>query len=557
VSAQILDFCRHIAGSSGITAACLCGGYALGVLETNATMEVLLVIRGFPPRLMNYVKVVDGRNLVVFAVDKWVFERDVDRGFLGEALAGVLIFPYIALLNEYYLHAQEVKLKKRLVLELLENIVLSFSELSYEIHIEPKYFMYEAMLNRVRVFPPLAYSLSNFMHGSEYEKKAEFVLCGYLEALKQLEAEGTIKVAEGYVRIPKKFVEQNRNPRVRFINISKSAPRTLFTSLLAIFPQILSFLSQNMEAFLKFQNSEGKKETDGVRYLADSRKYLYVPTARGLVSLSEKVDIEAFAQRVLSAGSNSKIEVEEIGGVLNDVYLIKTFSNGTEKKALVKRFKDWSSFKWFPLTLWSIGTRTFAVLGQSRLEKECTINKLLLSEGFNVPKVLFVSHNERLLIMEYIEGENLDKTIKRIAKLKSQDKVEKELTVLMRVGELFAKVHAVNVSLGDTKPENVIVDKNGEIYFLDFEQASRNGDKVWDTAEFLYYSGHYLPPLYGNRQAELIAKAFLRGYLKAGGDINVIKKAANAKYTRVFSVFTFPSVMFAISNVCRNAETFR
>ena len=520
-------------------------------------MEVLLVIRGFPPRLMNYVKVVDGRNLVVFAVDKWVFERDVDRGFLGEALAGVLIFPYIALLNEYYLHAQEVKLKKRLVLELLENIVLSFSELSYEIHIEPKYFMYEAMLNRVRVFPPLAYSLSNFMHGSGHGKKAEFVLCGYLEALKQLEAEGTIKVAEGYVRIPKKFVEQNRNPRVRFINISKSAPRTLFTSLLAIFPQILSFLSQNMEAFLKFQNSEGKKETDGVRYLADSRKYLYVPTARGLVSLSEKVDIEAFAQRVLSAGSNSKIEVEEIGGVLNDVYLIKTFSNGTEKKALVKRFKDWSSFKWFPLTLWSIGTRTFAVLGQSRLEKECTINKLLLSEGFNVPKVLFVSHNERLLIMEYIEGENLDKTIKRIAKLKSQDKVEKELNVLTRVGELFAKVHAVNVSLGDTKPENVIVDKNGEIYFLDFEQASRNGDKVWDTAEFLYYSGHYLPPLYGNRQAELIAKAFLRGYLKAGGDINVIKKAANAKYTRVFSVFTFPSVMFAISNACRNAETFR
>ncbi len=557
VSTQILDFCRHIAGSSEITAASLCGGCTLGVLETYTTIEVLLVIRDFQPRLMNYVKVVDERNVVVFAVDKWVFERDVERGFLGEALAGVLIFPYITLLNENYLHVQEVKLKKRLALELLENIVLSFPELSYEIHIEPQYFMYEAMLNRVRVFPPLAYSLSNFMHGSEREKKAEFVLRGYLEALKQLETEGKIEVSKGYVRIPKKFVEENRNPRVRFINISKSAPRTLFTSLLAIFPQMLNFFSQNTEAFLRFQNSTSKRERDVNRHLADPQKYLYVPTARGLISLAEKMDIEAFARKVLSAGKGSKVEIEEIGGVLNDVYLIKTFSDSTEKKALVKRFKDWSSFKWFPLTLWSIGARTFTVLGRSRLERECAINEVLLSQGFNVPKILFVSHNERLLFMEYIEGESLDKAIKRIAKLRSKDKVEKELNILMKVGEIFAKIHAINVSLGDTKPENVMVDKNGEVYFLDFEQASRSGDKVWDVAEFLYYSGHYLPPLYGNRQAELIAKAFVSGYLNAGGDINVIKKAGNAKYTRVFSVFTFPLIMFAISNVCRNTETVR
>lgn len=557
VSEQILDFCRHIAGSSEITATCLYGGYALGALETNKTIEALLVIRDFQPRLMNYVKVVDERNVVVFAVDKWVFERDVERGFLGEALAGALIFPYITLLNEHYLHVQEVKLKKRLVLELLENIVLSFSELSYEIHIEPQYFMYEAMLNRVRVFPPLAYSLSNFMHGSEQKKKAEFVLRGYLEALKQLEAESEIKFSEGYVRIPKKFVEENRNPRVRLINISKSAPRALFTSLLAIFPQMLNFFSQNAEAFLKFQNSARKKERDVARHLVDPQKYLYVPTAHGLVSLAEKIDIEAFARKVLSAGKGSKVEIEEIGGVLNDVYLIKTFSDSTEKKALVKRFKDWSSFKWFPLTLWSIGARTFAVLGRSRLERECAINELLLSQGFNVPRILFVSHNKRLLFMEYIEGESLDKAIKRIAKLRSEDEVEKELNVLMKTGEIFARIHAINVSLGDTKPENVIVDKNGEIYFLDFEQASRGGDKVWDIAEFLYYSGHYLPPFYGNRQAELIAKAFVGGYLKAGGNINFIKKAGKPKYTRVFSIFTFPPVMFTISNVCRNAEKLR
>ena len=163
LSEQILNFCRHIAGSCQITAACLCDDYALGLSNTKTAVEVLLVIRGFQPRLMNYLKVFDERNIIVFAVDEWIFERDVDRGFLGEALAGGLIFPYKPLLNEVYLHAQEVKLKKRLTLELLENLVLDFPELSYEIHIKPEYFMYETMLSRTRLFPPMIYNLLNFM----------------------------------------------------------------------------------------------------------------------------------------------------------------------------------------------------------------------------------------------------------------------------------------------------------------------------------------------------------------------------------------------------------
>jgi tRNA A-37 threonylcarbamoyl transferase component Bud32 len=119
---------------------------------------------------------------------------------------------------------------------------------------------------------------------------------------------------------------------------------------------------------------------------------------------------------------------------------------------------------------------------------------------------------------------------------------------------MFAQVHSLNVTLGDTKPENVIVDPNGKIYLLDFEQASHGGDKAWDVAVFLYYSGHYLQPLYSNGKAESITKAFVEGYLKGGGDANTIKKAGNSKYTRVFSVFTMPSIMLAMSNVCKKTE---
>ena len=548
---RILEFCRHIAGSAQITAISLLGDYSTGTSSVKATLEALVVIHDFQPRVMSYVKIVSGKSIVFFAVDQWVFERDVDRGFLGEAIAGTLIFPHTALCGNSFLQAQEILLKKRLILESLENLVLSFPDLSYSLHIKPEYFMYEVMLNRVRVFPPLSYGVSNFMNGTTSEQEVESVFHGYMEALKQLKKEKKIVLSDGDVTIPKKFVVESQNPKVRFTNISKNAPRTLFTSFFAAFPQLLNFFSQNTEALLRLQKFQVKRDADLTRRFVDPQKYLFVPTAEGLVSLADRINIDAFARKLLVNGENAKIKYEPVGGVLNDVYLIKAYPRGEEKRVLVKRFKDWSGFKWFPLSLWSFGARSFAVLGRSRLARECTISELLRCEGFNVPKILHVSHSDRLVFMEYIKGENLSHAIKRIAKATSEEKMKKDLPKITKVGEVFAQVHALSVTLGDTKPENVIVSPDDKIYLLDFEQASHAGDKAWDIAVFLYYSGHYLQPLFSNSKAESIAKAFVSGYLKAGGDVNTVKKAGASKYTRIFSVFTMPSIILAMSNVCK------
>jgi tRNA A-37 threonylcarbamoyl transferase component Bud32 len=554
---QILDVCRHLAGTTEVTAIILLDDNSITASSVKAALEIVVVIRGFQPRLLSYVKVVDGRSIIIFAVDQWVFERDVERGFLGEALASALIFPYSALNGRDYLHAQEILLKKRLILELLSNLVLSFPELSYLLHIKPQYFMCEVVLNRIRVFPPMAYGISNFIRGKFPKKETDSVLCGYLEALEQLEKEKKVILSEGYVMIPKTLVTESKNPRVRLANISKNAPRTLFTSLFGVFPQLLNFFSQNTEALLKFQKLPWNREVTAKQHFVDPQKYVFVPTAEGLVSLEDRIDIKAFARKIFLNDKDATIKFERVGGVLNDVYLIKAHSNGIEKKVLVKRFKDWSGFKWFPLTLWSLGARNFTVLGRYRLESECAMSELLRCEGFNVPKVLHVSHNERLVFMEYIEGENLSNAIKRIAAAKNKEKIQQDLAKIVSVGEALARVHALNFALGDTKPENVIFDPTDKIYLLDFEQASHGGDKAWDVAEFLYYSGHYLPPLNSNGKAESIAKALIEGYLKAGGDADTIQKAGASKYTRVFSIFTLPAVIIAMSNVCKKAEALK
>lgn len=526
---------------------CVCGDYALGLSILKTPVEVLLIVERLQPGVMNYIKFFDGKAVIIYAVDKWVFERDVDWGFLGEAFAVQLIFPYIPLKNEAYLKTEEVKLKKRLIIEILQNLVLDFPQLSYELRIRPEYFVYEAMLSRARLFPPMFYTLLNFLREDSRDKNLKCAMNGYVCALEGLEKEKVVERADGCFKICAEFVDGVKSQRIRFVNLFKSAQKALFMSLLGTFPKIFKILSQNREMLLKLQPFEN--ENLNTCRIEDPERYLLVPTANGFVPLANKIDIEAFARKTLSADVNTEIEIKGMGGVLNDVYLVKARANGEERKVVAKSFKDWSSFKWFPLTLWTAGTKTFALLGRSRLERECAINQFLHSKGFAVPKLLSVSHQKRLVFMEYLEGESLEKLVKRIMSKKVENNFEKELKIVQKVGETFAKIHALNVTLGDTKPENILVGKGGEIYLLDFEQAFRNGDKAWDIAEFLYYIGHYTPPLIGVRKAELIAKAFLKGYLEAGGDLKAVKAAGKPKYTKVFSVFVFPHVIFAISNI--------
>ena len=116
------------------------------------------------------------------------------------------------------------------------------------------------------------------------------------------------------------------------------------------------------------------------------------------------------------------------------------------------------------------------------------------------------------------------------------------------------QVHAHGVALGDTKPDNVLIKRDGTIFLIDFEQATKDGDKPWDIAVFLYYSGHYLQPYYSNAKAESVTHAFIAGYLKGGGNVSDVKEAGAPKYTRVFSIFTPPPTMRAISNICKKTE---
>ncbi len=541
---NVLGLCKDIAGSRQIVAVCLYGPWVCGYADEKTDVNVLLILESYTLHLNTHFETVDDINISILAVNRSDFERDIKKGWLGEFLAEKVTVPYEPLTNGNYLRLHEVKIKKRIVTELLENLILEFPESSHEFLIKNEYFMYEVMMRRARLFPPLTYSFLN-MSRRNFRKNMEEMMDGYLEALRELEKEELIFRCDGYIKITKQHIGDVKKQKSRLPLFLKSIQRVALPPLLSVFSKSASSFIQDQRLFVK--NQQKIKANGLISQLEDPKKYVLLPTPLGPVPLSDKSDIEDVARKIIECGE-SKMRIENIGGVLNDVYLLTLTKNGKKQNYVVKKFRDWSNLKWLSLAIWSFGTTAFAVLGRSRLEREYAINKLLHSKGFPVPKILYISPRKRLLFEEFVEGEKLDETVKRII---SSNKNEADILLVREVGRKIVEAHELDVSLGDCKPENFVVTKDGKVVFLDLEQATRDGDKTWDVAEFLYYSGHYSSPVSSSNAATIIASNFIEGYLEAGGKKETVKKAASARYTKVFSVFTPLHVILAISNICQ------
>jgi len=543
-----LDLCYAIAGQRRIVAACAYGPSASGYADEKSSLNILLVLSGYQSMLKTYRKAFNQRDTFILTVDQRAFQRDVEKGWLGEFAADKLVVPYEPLINSEYLWRQEVALKKRIIWELLEALVLEFPELSHELVIKLEYFMYETLMQRAKLFPSVTCRFLNMLRNDLKEKNVEIMMKGYREALEELSRENWITLLGEQVKITPKLVRTIKSRRLRIPVLLKSFQRAVWLNILSVLPKMMSPLAYDQELYTKTHGEIAFYE-DLTSHLEDPKNYLLMPTPLGPVPLSDKTSIEEFVKKTVPDARASQVQITQIGGVLNSVYLLTLQKDHEKQRVVVKKFKDWVGFKWFPLALWALGTKSFAVLGRSRLEREYALNQFLHSQGASVPRILYVSPQQSLVFQEFVEGENLVDIIKRI--IANEKEAEKELALIREVGRKIAEAHRLGVALGDCKPENVIMTKEGKLFFVDLEQASRDGNQTWDIAEFLYYSGHYVPPLASAQPAELIAKLFIEGYLEAGGKKETVKKAASPRYTKVFSIFTQPHIILAISNLCR------
>jgi len=549
---QTLDLCKSIAGDSQIVGACLYGPLVGGYGNEKSGVNVLLVLKDFMSVLKTYKKKQGERDAIVLAVDQRAFRRDVSSGWLGEIAADKLLIPYEPLINTDYLSRQEVALKRRVVWELLESLVLEFPELSHELCINEEYFMYETLRERAKLFPPITYRFLNLLRTDVRRKNVEFMMKGYRKALEELAQEKWITFTNGTIKVTPKLVDRIKRQKVRLPTFLRSVQRAALQHIFSSLPRMLAPMAVEAEIYTRSHPDPRGMENVALK-LEDSRSHVFMPTPSGSVPLSDATDIEEFAKKTVPGAPAFMLETREIGGVLNSVFLLTLLRGHEKQKIVVKKFRDWTGYKWFPLALWSLGTKQFAVLGKSRLEREYALNQYLLNNGLMVPKVLHVSPKQRLIFQEFVEGDTVAEKIKAI--LSAKDGLKTELELVRESGRQIARIHRLGVGLGDCKPENIILTKReGKLCFVDLEQASRDGDHAWDVAEFLYYSGHYTPPLAPTDKIELVARMFIAGYLEGRGSKETVRRAASPRYTKVFSIFTQPHVMLALSNICRKVK---
>ncbi len=97
--------------------------------------------------------------------------------------------------------------------------------------------------------------------------------------------------------------------------------------------------------------------------------------------------------------------------------------------------------------------------------------KILQLDHELAPKVheIWICDDKAVVVMDLLEGDTLENHLKMLKENLEEDDIE---TVLKKVNEHISILHGNGWIHGDLHSRNIIVLKNGEIYFVDFQDSS-------------------------------------------------------------------------------------
>jgi tRNA A-37 threonylcarbamoyl transferase component Bud32/predicted nucleotidyltransferase len=535
----ILDACSRVAGKDHIEAICLYGSRVSGYAREDSDYDVLLILSEYANGVKYSYEKVDDNQLALLIVDKKALELDAEKGSFGDFIAGRLISPYTPILNTEYLEDIEVKIKKRFAEEDLEDLVIEYEELARGLVIKLEYLVLARMRKRSRGYPPLRYSYINMLREGLRDKNMTAILKGYKRAVKELATSKFIRVEGEAIRFENEYVDiilssKTYNKVVNLVDFSRRALSAYITHgkagrvKLDVFAmELTSKIKRELQTTFKRQRIE------------DPKNFLFLKTDKGLVCLNEESTIVELVQKLRN---EKNVDVHPLSSSLNEVYSITL----DDEKLVVKKFTNWYTFKWFMLNIAAYGTKVFSLSGKARLANEYGINRLLAENNILVPEIVAISIKDRVLVERYIEGASALDFLEEAFSVEELTDQQKGLAI--ELGKIIATIHSLHVVIGDCKPENFIIGKNGQIYVLDLEQGERKGDPTWDVAEFLYFSGHF-GSKFTNGLRDFVLN-FVEGYCQIG-DRTILRRAAGFRYSRVFLGWTHLPIIQAIASILK------
>jgi len=89
--------------------------------------------------------------------------------------------------------------------------------------------------------------------------------------------------------------------------------------------------------------------------------------------------------------------------------------------------------------------------------------------GVTTPLIYMVNVSEAAIIMEYIDGVQVKQYVNKVSKMEREK-------ICLKIGELAGKLHKENLIHGDLTTSNMILNKHGTIFLIDFGLGERNAE---------------------------------------------------------------------------------
>jgi tRNA A-37 threonylcarbamoyl transferase component Bud32 len=469
-------------------------------------------------------------------------ESDVEKGTLGDYLTEQFLYPYHPVLNIEYLDKMAETAKTRVAEEEARDLVIEFREMCRGLVAAPEFFGLSRMRKLARVSVPSMTAYLRLLEEPVRDRNLMALGSSFKSAIAATKGD-VLKIEGERVSLEDSAVDRWLKDRAseQVVNVLRQSQRAFYSYLAKGRAIYLSpdLLTRELYSPLKLTLDTELNRMDP----DDPKNYLFLRTSAGLVPLGEKGSLDEVIANLHLGGP---ITITPLAGVLNEVFLV----TAGKEQLVVKKFTDWDGFKWFTLNLVSLGSKLFAVSGKARMTNEYGMNRYLGKRGLKVANIIYLNVKQRILVERYLSGPSFADLAKEAVNQSSLTKAQAELAESL--GETLADIHEIGVSVGDTKPENYVIN-DGKIFTVDLEQAGKRKDYAWDIAELLFYIGHYRisPTFTGGLKG--IIEAIVNGYSRKG-DLTELRKAAAVRYAKVFSIWTPAPVILEISRILREAR---
>ena len=543
----ICNCVNKIAKNNRIVGVCIYGSKVAGYSRPNSDFDVIVVLENYS-FVVKYVYLKESKiEISALIVDRKSLEKDARTAFLGEFVIGRLLHIYDPIVNpEFFKHVETIY-KRRVILEEIFDIVRSANILSTEISFPLDFIMFSKIKKRSILYPNALYSYYKIYNCENGDKNVSFARDGYQRALNEIlreDKELLDKCPSGdSLQISEKRILINKNGRIASLKLGKKL-QDFSSYLVHAYAGRVTFRYAVKEAQSKIHRQ--KNQQLNLPMFMSSPKQSYWKLPEGILIFDSKNWLDLIASNVFFRRyciSNK----DRLGRIDSRTirFTLTNLDDNSEKMIVVKDYAKTKGVKWAALSIWTSQVKRLRVDPLFRLGNEYKALRYVRKLGLHTPAIESVILGKRMLVTEFIKGNSLADAIKYCL---TEDGEYNNTNWIKIAGEQIARIHNDKSTLGNIKPNNLIV-RGNLLYFTNVDQFGfQSGDPIWDIVQFLCRG---LKQTSNSVVARKVVKEFLLGYSNEITTEHIKKLSKSKRYIESFYPLISPVVARSIKKETR------